>query len=54
MYFFSTCYCNKNYVSNLMKELDSDCSVKCIGDDSTSCGGPQNLVSSYTTDTSSK
>lgn len=37
-----------------MKEFDNDCTTKCKGDDSASCGGSPNLVSSYTTDISSK
>lgn len=36
-----------------MKELDGYCTIKCTGDDSASCGGIPNLVSSYTTDISS-
>lgn len=52
--FFSTCYCNKNYVSSLMQQFDSDCNIKCKGDDSTSCGGKSDFVSSYIADDSSK
>lgn len=52
--FYSTCYCNKNYVSSLMQEFDGDCTIKCKGDNSTSCGGKPNFVSSYITDDSSK
>jgi len=51
--FFSTCYCSKNYISRLMRQLDFECSKKCSGDNSTSCGGAPNLVSSYITDSSS-
>lgn len=37
-----------------MKQFDNECMIKCTGDDSASCGGKSNLVSSYTTDNSSK
>lgn len=37
-----------------MRQLDYECSIKCSGDSSASCGGPPNLVSSYITDSSSK
>lgn len=36
-----------------MRQIDSECSAKCSGDSSASCGGAQNLVSSYITDSSS-
>ncbi|XP_060850898.1 uncharacterized protein LOC132929522 [Rhopalosiphum padi] len=48
----NTCHCSKNYISRLMRQLDFECSIKCSGDTSASCGGPPNLVSSYTTDKS--
>lgn len=47
-----TCHCSKNYISRLMRQLDYECSIKCSGDSSASCGGPPNLVSSYITDSS--
>lgn len=37
-----------------MKQFDSDCTIKCIGDKAASCGGSPNFVSSYITDNSSK
>lgn len=37
-----------------MKQFDHECTTKCIGDKKTSCGGTPNLVSSYTTNSSSK
>ncbi|XP_022166764.1 uncharacterized protein LOC111031217 [Myzus persicae] len=46
------CYCSKNYISRLMKQFDNECTIKCTGDDTASCGGKPNLVSSYTTDSS--
>eukprot|EP00102_Acyrthosiphon_pisum_P012999 XP_008182377.1 PREDICTED: uncharacterized protein LOC100165182 [Acyrthosiphon pisum] len=46
------CYCSKNYISRLMKQFDNECTIKCTGDESASCGGKPNLVSSYTTDSS--
>ncbi|CAH1711664.1 unnamed protein product [Aphis gossypii] len=46
------CYCSKNYISRLMKQFDYECTIKCTGDDSASCGGKPNLVSSYSTDSS--
>lgn len=52
--FCSTCYCNKNYISSLMQQFDDDCTIKCKGDDSGSCGGKPNFVSSYIADDSSK
>jgi len=52
--FFSVCYCSKNYMSSLMKEVDNDCTIKCAGDNSSSCGGNPNFVSLYITDSSSK
>ncbi|XP_026809559.1 uncharacterized protein LOC113551491 [Rhopalosiphum maidis] len=45
------CYCSKNYISRLMKQFDNECTIKCTGDESASCGG-KNLVSSYITDSS--
>lgn len=51
---FSTCYCSKNYISILMKQFDSDCTIKCAGDNEASCGGSPNFVSSYITDSSSE
>jgi len=41
-------------MSSLMKQADSDCTIKCTGDTSASCGGTPNFVSSYITDNSSK
>ncbi|KAL4131837.1 hypothetical protein QTP88_009086 [Uroleucon formosanum] len=49
---YDTCYCSKNYISRLMRQLDFECSKKCSGDSSSSCGGSPNLVSSYITDSS--
>lgn len=37
-----------------MKQFDHECNIKCTGDNSASCGGKPNLVSSYITDRSSK
>lgn len=37
-----------------MKQFDSDCTIKCPGDNSATCGGLPNYVSSYLTDGSSK
>jgi len=37
-----------------MKQFDHVCDIKCTGDNSASCGGMPNLVSSYITDISSK
>jgi len=53
-YSFSVCYCSKNYMSDLTRQLDADCTTKCSGDNSSSCGGAPNFVSSYITDKSSK
>jgi len=41
-------------MSSLMKQFDSDCTIKCSGDASASCGGTPNFVSSYITDSSSE
>ncbi|VVC39997.1 Hypothetical protein CINCED_3A002549 [Cinara cedri] len=46
------CYCSKNYISKLMRQFDHECTIKCAGDQSASCGGSPNLVSSYITDSS--
>lgn len=37
-----------------MKQFDHECTIKCTGDETESCGGPSNLVSSYIADSSSK
>lgn len=52
-FLFSTCYCSKNYISRLMKQFDHECTIKCAGDNTASCGGTPNLVSLYITDSSS-
>lgn len=54
LFFFSVCYCSKNYISRLMKQFDQECTKKCSGDNASSCGGVPNLVSFYITDSSSK
>lgn len=54
LFFRRTCYCSKNYVSRLMKQFDHECTIKCTGNESESCGGPSDLVSSYIADISSK
>lgn len=37
-----------------MKQFNNECSIKCAGDNTASCGGKPNLVSLYITDSSSK
>lgn len=54
VFFFSTCYCSNDYISILMKQRDTDCTTKCTGDNMSLCGGPQNYVSFYLTDETSK
>lgn len=37
-----------------MKQPDSDCTLKCTGDNTAICGGSHSYMSSYITDDSSK
>lgn len=37
-----------------MKQFDHECTIKCTGDESQTCGGSPNLVSSYIVDSLSK
>lgn len=36
-----------------MRQFDHECTIKCAGDQTASCGGAPNLVSSYITDSTS-
>lgn len=53
-YFSSVCFCSVVYIPRQMKQYDVECSINCSGDNTASCGGVPNYVSSYLTDNSSK